>query len=71
LARQVLDECLDYRTTSRPQSLEEVQTMCASFREAAQRWSAVRIGDGLTVSWRTVLRGSDRRFAPRRHARHR
>ena len=68
-AKAVLDEHIDYRTTSRPRTFEEVQRMCADFREAARQWSAVPVGGAVTVEWRTALSGRDRRFAlPKKHA---
>lgn len=70
-AQEVLNWCVDYRTASRPHSLEEIERMCAEFRHAAQRWSAVRVGESITVQWRTVLSGRDRRFAPRKKHAHR
>jgi len=70
-SKQVLDVCLDYRAKARPQNLEEVQSMCADFRDAGRQWSAVGVGESLTVSWDTLVSWRDRRFAPsKRHRRH-
>ena len=69
-SKAVFDEYLDYRTTSRPKTLEEVQRVCADFRDAAQQWSQVPVSGAVTVSWKTAVSGRDRRFAlPKKHAR--
>jgi hypothetical protein len=57
----VLAECLDYRTTPRPASIEEVRTVCASFREAAGRWAALPRGEAFTVHWPTPWGGPSSR----------
>jgi hypothetical protein len=66
----ILAEHTDYRT-NRPTSLAEVQQVCASLRDAARQWTALGVGEKLTVHWHTAIDRKGRRSHDRRRRAHR